>query len=594
MSHNFEPLSLDNPDGCKCWLIAFEAHCRVKNLEDKLQTSGTSQQTDSFLELCGSKALLKLMSLMSDKSIEKQLFSKIKTCILQYVEPRKRLQIADRTNFLQMSQLPGESEVDYLARLNQASMLCDWHKLKTSEPAEELIKLRFIAGLRNEKLKLRVLEKLQQNPSFDITEIIDFCQMSVQLTEYVQPNGDPIKESDSFFVQKPSRGSPCNKCGTRHRFKECPAFGKRCNKCSKMNHFARCCKGDKSQNSTNYVETENFESELHSIDIFAMGTAGEAMTQTLMICNMPLKFQIDSGSAISVLSKRQWEMLNLPALEETSVTPTNFDGSQIKTYGVLNVEARRDDTVFKAKFYVVDSVRDFGLIGRDLIDKQKSNLSTFAIDDFLPTIKGFSAPIELIDEGQSLRFCKARTVPVHLKEQLDEELSILERQGIISPLSYSKSASPVVWVRKPNGRYRMCVDFKATMNANIQSDAYPMPTVEEIFARIGNSCKFAKIDLTSAYSQIKLDEHAAELSVINTHKGLFRINRLQMGMKNSSAIFQKCMEQLLKGVPGVIVYQDDVMLCAESDRQLKKRLGCLLYTSPSPRDLSTSRMPSSA
>ena len=28
--------------------------------------------------------------------------------------------------------------------------------------------------------------------------------------------------------------------------------------------------------------------------------------------------------------------------------------------------------------------------------------------------------------------------------------------------------------------------------------------------------------------------------------------------------------------------------------ELKNKLGCLLYTSPSPRDLSTSRMPSSA
>ena len=32
----------------------------------------------------------------------------------------------------------------------------------------------------------------------------------------------------------------------------------------------------------------------------------------------------------------------------------------------------------------------------------------------------------------------------------------------------------------------------------------------------------------------------------------------------------------------------------ESDRMKAKRKSCLLYTSPSPRDLSTSRMPSSA
>ena len=43
-------------------------------------------------------------------------------------------------------------------------------------------------------------------------------------------------------------------------------------------------------------------------------------------------------------------------------------------------------------------------------------------------------------------------------------------------------------------------------------------------------------------------------------------------MKNASAIFQRCMEQILSTIPGVIIYQDDVMICADSSRQLKKRL----------------------
>ena len=40
--------------------------------------------------------------------------------------------------------------------------------------------------------------------------------------------------------------------------------------------------------------------------------------------------------------------------------------------------------------------------------------------------------------------------------------------------------------------------------------------------------------------------------------------------------------------PGEIVARDDLLVDIETDKV------CLLYTSPSPRDLSTSRMPSSA
>ena len=121
-------------------------------------------------------------------------------------------------------------------------------------------------------------------------------------------------------------------------------------------------------------------------------------------------------------------------------------------------------------------------------------------------------------------------MPLHLKEKLDFELECLQRQGIISPVEFAKCASPVVWVKKPNGRYRLCVDFKATLNSNIQADSYPLPTIEEIMGRMGNAKKFAKIDLKSAYWQIALDEKSKSYSVINTHKGLFVLNRLQMGM----------------------------------------------------------------
>ena len=163
-------------------------------------------------------------------------------------------------------------------------------------------------------------------------------------------------------------------------------------------------------------------------------------------------------------------------------------------------------------------------------------------------------------------------MPFHLRETLDQGLRHLECQRIISPLQYARQISPVVWVRKPNGQYRMCVDFKATINANIQSGAYPMPTVEETFGKIGKASHFAKLNLKSAYWQIVLDEKAKQLSIINTHKGLFSVNRSQMGMKNASVIFQRCMENILKGIQGVIVYQDDVMLCADSGGQLKRRL----------------------
>ena len=80
----------------------------------------------------------------------------------------------------------GETFVDYLSRVNEISGLCMWDELKTGEPAKEMIKLKFVAGLKNEALKVKVLQKLQVNPKADLEGLVDFCQLYPQLANFVQ------------------------------------------------------------------------------------------------------------------------------------------------------------------------------------------------------------------------------------------------------------------------------------------------------------------------------------------------------------------------------------------------------------------------
>ena len=59
------------------------------------------------------KALLKIISILPGEDVEKLEFEVIKTAITNYIQPTTRLVIADRTNFLQLSQSAGESEKDF-------------------------------------------------------------------------------------------------------------------------------------------------------------------------------------------------------------------------------------------------------------------------------------------------------------------------------------------------------------------------------------------------------------------------------------------------------------------------------------------------
>ena len=48
--------------------------------------------------------------------------------------------------------------------------------------------------------------------------------------------------------------------------------------------------------------------------------------------------------------------------------------------------------------------------------------------------------------------------------------------------------------------------------------------------------------------------------MINTHKGFFRYTRLPFGISAAPGIFLRVMDNILQGIPGVMVYLDDILI----------------------------------
>ena len=100
----------------------------------------------------------------------------------------------------------------------------------------------------------------------------------------------------------------------------------------------------------------------------------------------------------------------------------------------------------------------------------------------------------------------------------------------------------------------------------------PLPSPEDVFTKLNGGKVFSKIDLNDAYLQIPVENESAKLLCINTHRGLYRYERLAFGVKVAPAMFQQVMDTMLGGLVFAIAYLDDIILANINMEQLRPDL----------------------
>lgn len=91
-------------------------------------------------------------------------------------------------------------------------------------------------------------------------------------------------------------------------------------------------------------------------------------------------------------------------------------------------------------------------------------------------------------------------MPFALRSKLEQELDRLVNLGIIEPVIFLANASPIVPILKHDGRIRLCADYSTTIDKQLLMEKYPLPRIDELFAKLRvkrNSIRFTKLDLSS-------------------------------------------------------------------------------------------------
>ncbi|XP_041775809.1 uncharacterized protein K02A2.6-like [Anopheles merus] len=320
---------------------------------------------------------------------------------------------------------------------------------------------------------------------------------------------------------------------------------------------------------------------------------------SIIINGITTSLQLDTASDITVISKTTWQHLGQPKLSQASIEASNASGEQLKLIGEFECEVILNAITEKCVCFVTSSPV-LNVIGIDWIDR--FNLWAIPFDVLCKKVSS-ACPKDRIVQLQSKYptvfddslghctktkvklflkpnvkpvFCPKRPVPFNTIALVDAELSRLQSLGIITPIDFSEWAAPIVAIRKPNGKVRICADYSTGLNEALESNHYPLPTPEEIFAQLNGSVVFSIVDLSDAYLQVEVEDESKHLLTINTHRGLFQFNRLAPGVKSAPGAFQRLVDGMIADIPGVRTFLDDAIIFGKTWEAHKQSLDTFL------------------
>ena len=364
----------------------------------------------------------------------------------------------------------------------------------------------------------------------------------------------------------------------------------------KVGHISPACKAKSKQHSTHHMNDfvpDSVESE--DLGVYTLFCMQETKTPTEKPLSVQMKvkkktemnFEIDTGSSASVMSENTYkELLEngvlVNKLKPSSAVLTTYGKEIIPVQGTVLLDLEYEGKSFKEMPILVVQGVGPTLIGRKWLKVIKLNWhklfnveekgykkvtnrfpEVFSTD--LAELKALKVNIPI--GNTQPKFHKARNVPYAMKEKVNKELDRLVEEKIIEPVQYSMWAAPIVPVLKPDGSVRICGDYCLTVNQAEVIDKYPIPKIEDLYAKLSGGKTFTKLDMSQAYLQLPLDEESKDLTTVNTQKGLFRYTRLPFGISSSPAIFQRTMDNVLQGLTNVVVYLDDILITGNTEEE---------------------------
>ena len=586
---NLENLPIDaSARDVQDYIERFEIWCLTQ------ETLWEERKVAFFLNSIGKDAYSLLKNLVYPDTPISLPLDKLRKALLQHVQP-VTFEAAERSKFHMLVRNSDQQFRGFILQLQTQAAKCNF-----GDQLDTQLRDRLIAGINDSNLQRQLL--LLEKPTFQSVRTVceQYQDVANAMSDYksVDSLTDVLHMSSKFKQCKRRQFEPegqfsktnkslgkCGSCGQHHSRYSCKFRNSKCYNCGRIGHIKQVCRQKVVQITAKTDDQLTVEDSFRNLSLSVSSDTAGHITQTLMNdSGHCLSFILDTGSIESLISEVNLRLFAPQAkLCNTHVCLKGITGHAVPVIGSTQLCISDDKGHHCICEFIVTKYGP-SILGLKAMHKLEVSISLLTNTTIQHELKRLIAqcssasggmkvtPINLEFEGDPV-FLKRRIIPYGMRDLVEKSIKDLCSRGILEKIDASHWATPIVTPLKADGHsVRICGDYRLTLNPKLLKQTCSTVEPEDILNTLTGSKVFSKIDLKDAYLQLPLSSESSLLTTINTPFGLFKYNFLPFGLSPSPAIFQRVIDSIIQGLNGVAVYQDDVIVHADSDDQHDDRL----------------------